>query len=98
MDKQVQLNALQTELLAHVASGSTLYEAADRENVSFSWAHKNVRTAKRILGAANLASCVMRAHAIGILSHPTGAHHQVFAVTEEVFASSPTSSQLEPVF
>ncbi len=85
MDREV-LNPLQISLLAHLASGSTLYEAADREHISFSWAHKNIRTAKAALGASNHASCVMRAHAIGLLSHPTGSHQKVFVVDEEVFA------------
>ena len=85
MAKRVQLNPLQASLLAHLASGNTIYEAADAEHVSFSWAHKSVLKAKRELEAPNIPACVMRAHALGILSHPTGMYQQVFVV-EEVFA------------
>lgn len=84
MAEQIQLNAIQKALLAHIASGHNVYEAAELEHVSFSWAHKSVKAAKKALGAPNIPSCVMRAHAVGILSHPTGESLAVFVEEQEM--------------
>ncbi len=74
------LSELQVSLLAHLASGLTVWEAANEVHISPQWAYESIRYAKRKLGAPTIPACVMRAHRLGFLSHPTGYSEQVFAI------------------
>jgi DNA-binding NarL/FixJ family response regulator len=67
-------------LAAH-ASGRTLTAVAMEMHYSYSNVRNTLDEAKSRLGCNTLAAAVMRAHALGYLTHPTGAEQRVFACT-----------------
>lgn len=54
-----------------------MQQVALEMRVSYSNVANSMQEVKGRLNATTLASCVMRAHALGLLSHPTGADHSV---------------------
>lgn len=75
-----KLTPTQLDLLAGAASGESLTQVAVRIHVSPSHAYNEMQRVKRVLRAKTIPACVMRAHALGLLSHPTGAELAVFPV------------------
>lgn len=74
------LTDFQVQLLARAGSGETLREAANEMHFSYGTAYNHMRVIKKRLGARTLSACVMRAYAMGYLSHPTGADYSVVPV------------------
>ena len=66
------------EILAQHASGYRLKEIAGRVYLSYPRVTGIAGEAKRELGVQTLAGAVIRAHALGYLSHPTGPEGRVF--------------------
>ena len=68
----MKLTDRQLELLALNASGYRTKDAARKLHVAEQTAYNAIASAKQKLGVATVSACVMRAHAAGLLSHPTG--------------------------
>jgi DNA-binding NarL/FixJ family response regulator len=68
----VKLTDRQLDLLALHASGYRIRDAARELHIERQSAYNAVASVKRRLRVSTLAACVMRAHAAGLLSHPTG--------------------------
>lgn len=73
-----KLSSLMVTLLAGHANGKQVKEMAKERYVSYSSATQTVAEAKKRLEARSLAHAIVRAQAMGFLSHPTGADMHVF--------------------
>ena len=80
----IVLNDLQLRLLAYVASGKKAHEAADEIHISHDYAYQLLQGARQLLDAPTLPAAVMRAHAIGKLSHPTGYDNVVVILDDQL--------------
>lgn len=66
------------KILARHASGLTLKEVASEQYISYSAVTNAMYDARQRMEVGSLAGLVMRAHALGYLSHPTGTEQRVF--------------------
>jgi DNA-binding NarL/FixJ family response regulator len=71
-DQVPQLNDKQIDILARHASGRSIKRVALDLHYSPGYVNNVVQQIKSALHVRTLAACVMRAHALGYLSHPTG--------------------------
>lgn len=78
------LTKTMVKVLARHASGLTLKEVAEEQYVTYSAVTNIIYDAKDRLEADTIAALVMKAHALGYLSHPTGAEDQVFPILPEL--------------
>jgi DNA-binding CsgD family transcriptional regulator len=75
--RPVELTQTQLKLLALVSSGYSLADAGRSMHFSRSHAYNEIQRVKSELGVVSLPALCMRAHALGLLSHPTGADMSV---------------------
>ena len=81
MDRtDVSLSPMALEILALHASGYRLKEISKKVYLSYPRVTGIAGEAKRELGVKTLAGAVIRAHDLGLLSHPTGAESRVFVL------------------
>ena len=77
--RSASLTETQVQLLALVSSGYSLADAGRKMHFSRSHAYNEIQQVKAELGVASITALAMRAHALGFLSHPTGADMAVVA-------------------
>ena len=70
--KPPRLSHRQLELMAMVASNKSIAEAANESGITPSYAYALLTNAKEELLANNISTCIIRAHALGMLTDPNG--------------------------
>jgi DNA-binding NarL/FixJ family response regulator len=68
------------KILARHASGLSLKDVAREIYVSYSAVTNTMYDARKRVGVDSNAALVIRAHSLGLLSHPTGPDQQVFVL------------------
>lgn len=67
-------------ILARHASGLSLKDVAREIYVSYSAVTNTMYEARKRVGVDSNSALVIRAHSLGLLSHPTGPDQQVFVL------------------